>query len=144
MNSKARQFHSLSRRIVAQFCIFTLVLSAIYGMLAFMLLYNLEDSFIERDVAIEADYLVAQYQKSKQWPAVRSPYMSLHVTKESLPDDMRELHIAEPKRKEFYGDQGRHYHLYRFAEYDNTYLLAEVSETLLVRLKGWSAKITRH
>ena len=133
MNSKARQFHSLSRRIVAQFCIFTLVLSAIYGMLAFMLLYNLEDSFIERDVAIEADYLMAQYQKNKQWPAVRSPYMSLHVTKESLPDDMRELHIEEPKRKEFYGEQGRHYHLYRFAEYDNTYLLAEVSETLLVR-----------
>ncbi len=129
-NSK---FHSLSRRIVAQFCIFTLVMSAIYGLLAFLLLYNLEDGFIERDVAQEAAFLTAGYQKNNQWPDVRSSHFSLHFSKDSLPQDMRMQSIEEPQRKEFYGEQGRHYHLYPFPQFEQTYLLAEVSEKLLVR-----------
>lgn len=133
MNSKAPKFHSLSRRIVAQFCIFTLVLSVIFGGLAFLLLYNLEDNFIEREVAQEADYITAQFQQHKQWPALRSSHFTLHFSKKSLPDDMRLQLIEEPQRKEFYGEQGRHYHLYPLPEFEGTYLLAEVSEKLLVR-----------
>ncbi len=133
MKNKPAKFHSLSRRIVSQFCLFTLFLSAIYGMLAFILLYNLEDNFIEREVAQEADYLIKQYQQTKLWPKVRSSYFSLHFSKDSLPNDMRSQSIEEPRRKEFYGNQGRHYHLYPLPEYQNTYLLAEVSQKLLVR-----------
>ena len=133
MRNKTLKFHSLSRRIVAQFCIFTLVLSAIYGMLAFLLLYNLEDGFIEREVQREAKYVTDYYKKNKQWPKVRAAHFSLHFSNDSLPDDMRLQYIEEPRRKEFYGKQGRHYHLFPFPEFENTYLLAEVSQSLLVR-----------
>ncbi|NQZ80118.1 MAG: HAMP domain-containing histidine kinase [Colwellia sp.] len=127
------KFHSLSRRIVAQFCIFTLVLSAIYGMFCFTLLYMLEDSFIEREVEREANYLRAGYQKSAQWPMARNSYMELYFSTQDLPDDLRSQFIAKPQHKEFYGEQGRHYHLFRLPEYQNTYLVAEVSQMLLVR-----------
>lgn len=133
MTNKSPKFHSLSRRIVAQLCIFTLVLSAIYGMLSFVLLYNLEDNFIEREVEQEADYLLAHYQKTNEWPAVRNSNMTLYFAKEHLPNDMLDQLIEEPNRKEFYGEQGRHYHLYPFSKLEGIYLLAEVSQKLLVR-----------
>lgn len=127
------KYHSLSRRIVAQFCIFTLVLSSIYGLLSFLLLYTLEDAFIVRDIGQEADYLQQQYQQTSIWPNVRSSNMTLHFSTETLPDDMRQLHIEEPLRREFYGDEGRHYHLYPIDAEQNISLLAEVSQKLLVR-----------
>ena len=127
------KFHSLSRRIVAQLCIFTFVLSAIYSMLSFVLLYDLEDRFIEREVIEEANYLQALYLKSGHWPATRNNYMKLYFTDESLPDDINFMYRQEPLRKEFYGKEGRHYHLYPFQKYKHTYLVAEVSERLLVR-----------
>jgi signal transduction histidine kinase len=133
MQNKTIKYHSLSRRIVAQFCIFTLVLSAIYGFFCFMLLYNLEDKFIEREVSQEAHYLNAEYQKTQQWPTTRNSYMRLYFSKGSLPDDMKQTFLDEPRRIEFYGQQGRHYHLYTFPNLQNTYLVAEVSQMLLVR-----------
>lgn len=133
MNNKTIKFHSLSRRIVAQFCIFTLVMSAIYGLFCFMLLYNLEDNFIEREILQEASYLTSGYQQTAQWPEVRNAYMPLYFSKSKLPDDVRQQFIEEPNRKEFYGAQERHYHLYTLPEHQNVYLVAEVSEKLLVR-----------
>ena len=133
MTNNAVKFHSLSRRIMAQFCIFTLVLSAIYGVLAFLLLYNLEDTFIERDIAKEADYIIEQYQQNQQWPDMRDGHYTLHFSKDTLPADMRSQSLNEPQRKEFYGEQGRHYHLYPLPNFQNIYLLAQVSDMLLVR-----------
>ncbi|MEW6982219.1 sensor histidine kinase [Colwelliaceae bacterium 6471] len=133
MNNKSEKFHSLSRRIVAQFCIFTLALSAIYGLLCFLLLYSLEDDFIEREVKQEANYLVETYRETGQWSQARSEHMALYFSTSSLPDDIRQQFIDEPQRKEFFGAQGRHYHLYPLPEYNNVYLVAQVSERLLVR-----------
>ncbi len=133
MKSKALKFHSIGRRIVAQFCIFTLVLSAIYGSFCFLLLYNLEDSFIEREVHQEAQYLSAEFQKSQRWPETRDPSMSLYFSINELPDDIKNKYIEEPQSKEFYGQQGLHYHLYALPNHQNTYLVAEVSQMLLVR-----------
>ena len=131
-HNKAR-FHSLSRRIVTQFCLFTLFLSVLYGMFSFVLLYTLEDSFIERDIVHEASYLQQGYDQNQQWPAIRNNYMSLHFSEQTLPENVRRLLKDEPRRKEFYGEEGRHYHLYPMPGLDNTYLLAEVSKELLVR-----------
>lgn len=133
MKNSTAKYHSLSRRIVAQFCIYTLILSAIFGMFTFILLYDLEDRFIEREVNKEAEYLMAHYAKHADWPAVKSAHMTLYFSKESLPLDMQSQYLAEPRRKEFYGEKGRHYHLYPLPEHSDVYLLAEVSEKLLVR-----------
>ena len=133
MANKSKPFHSLSRRIVAQFCIFTLVLSAVFGMLTFALLYTLEDNFIERDMMQEVEYLTQHYQTQDSWPEVRSPEFSLHFAIDTLPDDMRGQLEQEPQQVEFYGAEGRHYHLYRLPEHTGVMLLAEVSKKLLVR-----------
>ncbi len=127
------KFHSLSRRIVLQFCAFTLVISAVYGMISFVLMYTLEDSFIEKDILREAAYLSSEFNNTGTWPDARSSNMQVHFSKSTFPDDMRQIAIDEPMRKEFYGLEGRHYHLHHFVDYPDVYLVAEVGSKLLVR-----------
>ncbi len=127
------KFHSLSKKIVRQFCFFTLFISTVYGMFCFMLMYNIEDEFIEREVRNEAQYLQQAYDQNNNWPAPRVSYMQLYFSKSTLPDDIKTRYIAEPERKEFSGDNGRHYHLLALPKTENTYLVAEVSEMLIVR-----------
>lgn len=127
------RFRSLSRRMVVQFCLFTLVISAVYGFIAFILMYMLEDSFIEQQLQQEAAYLSRQYQQTSRWPAPRSNSMQLHFSRDTLPAEIRNKALAEPQRKEFFGQQGLHYHLYRVSAQPEVLLLAEVSQQLLVR-----------
>jgi signal transduction histidine kinase len=96
-------------------------------------MYNLEDEFIEREVRQEAQYLQENYDKNKVWPSSRVSYMTLYFSKESLPDDIKQRYISEPNRKEFSGEDGRHYHLFALPTLKNTYLVAQVSDMLLVR-----------
>ena len=133
MTKPSAKFHSLSRRIVVYFCVFTLAISAVFSLISFLLMYTLEDAFIVRDMQLEADYLVNTHQATGQWPAPRKPNMSLHFSKQTFPDDIRTLALEEPSRHEFYGGEGRHYHLYTLPEQTDWYLVAEVSADLLVR-----------
>jgi len=130
---QTKKYHSLSRRIILQFCIFTLVLSTLYGALSFLLMYDLEDRFIESTVVHEAEYLLRGYQEQGSWPVVRNSYMKLYFAQGKLPDAVKSVLAKEPKRIEFYGEQGKHYHLYTLPELSQVYLLAEVSQQLLVR-----------
>ena len=131
--NNSTKFHSLSRRIVVQFCVFSLLISAVYGLISFTLMYTLEDSFIEQQMQQEAAYLSTQYQQTNSWPAPRSQSMQLHFSRDTLPDDIRPKALAEPERKEFFGRQGLHYHLYTVSAQPEVLLLAEVSQQLLVR-----------
>ena len=133
MIDRPNKFHSLSRRIVIQFCIFTFVISAVYGLISFILMYTLEDNFFRKGIQIEADYLSSGYQQTGEWPLTRKPNMQLHFTKTTFPADIMEISIEEPKRTEFNGDNGNHYHLYTFPQHENTFLVAEVSNELFVR-----------
>lgn len=133
MQKHDANFYSLSRRIVLQFCMFSLIISAVYGMISFVLMYTLEDSFIEKDILREAAYLSNEFNKSDIWPDARSPNMQVHFSKSTFPDDIRDVAIDEPQRKEFYGQQGRHYHLHQFIDHPGVFLVAEVSSQLLVR-----------
>ncbi len=131
--TQAIKFHSLSRKIISQFCLFTLLVSTVWGMLCFILMYNIEDEFIEREVRQEALYLQQNFDQNKQWSASRVSYMKLYFSKNTLPDDIKQQYIIEPRRKEFSGNNGRHYHLLALPKSENIYLVAEVSEMLLVR-----------
>jgi len=133
MNNTNKRYHSLSRRIVAQFCIFTLVLSSIYGAISFLLMYDLEDSFIYNTMDTEVKFLTDGFIKNGQWPKSRNSHMQLHFTKKSLPDAVTSALLTEPNRHEFFGENDLYYHLYALPGYNEVYLLAEVSEMLLVR-----------
>lgn len=133
MTKAASQFHSLSSRIILRFCLFTLFMSALFGLISLALMYTLEDRFIERDVLQEATLLAQAYEETGSWPVPRNTNMQLAFSKAELPEDFRAIAIEEPQRKEFFGADGRHYHLYRFARYNDVFLVAEVSDQLLVR-----------
>ncbi|GBL05423.1 Two-component system, OmpR family, sensor histidine kinase BasS [Glaciecola sp. KUL10] len=96
-------------------------------------MYTLEDNFIERTVHQEAQFLKASFESTGQWPKPRVDNMQLLFSEKDLPDDFRDTAIEEPHRKEFFGRQNRHYHLYRFSQFPDVFLVAEVSEQLLVR-----------
>lgn len=132
-NQNSTKFHSLSRKIVSQFCLFTLFISAVYGSFCFVLMYNLEDQFIEREVRNEAQYLQQHFDQNNRWPAPRVSYMKLYFSENTLPTEIKQRYIDSPLRKEFSGDDGRHFHLLALPKANNTYLVAEVSEMLLVR-----------
>jgi signal transduction histidine kinase len=133
MTNKNIKYHSLSSKIATRFCLFTLLISALWGMFCFILMYNIEDEFIEREVKQEASYLQQAYDNNNQWPAPRVSYMQLYFSAKTLPDDIKQRYLEEPQRKEFSGENGRHYHLFALPKTENTYLVAQVSEMLLVR-----------
>ncbi|MFT7431803.1 MAG: hypothetical protein ACI971_002278, partial [Colwellia sp.] len=85
MNKNQKQqpikFHSLCRKIVSQFCLFTLFISTIYGIFCFLLMYSLEDDFIEREVRNEAQYLQQSFDQNNVWPESRVSYMQLYFSK---------------------------------------------------------------
>ncbi|GAA0817385.1 hypothetical protein GCM10009111_18510 [Colwellia asteriadis] len=139
--NSTNKYHSLSRRIVAQFCVFTLVLSCFYSAFVFLAMYALEDSFIYTTMAQEAQLMQEGYQQHQQWPIPRHHYMKLYLSKESLPELIKVQLLTESNAGEFFGEQGKHYHLYALpkvapekqSDAEQAYLLAEVSEMLLVR-----------
>ena len=133
MTQVAPKFHSLSRRIIWRFCLFTLIISGIYGLISLSLMYTLEDNFIERGVKQEADFLSQSFEKTGIWPTPRNTNMQLVFSVDDLPDDFRDIAIEEPQRVEFFGNNGLHYHLFKFDNHPNTFLVAEVSEQLMVR-----------
>lgn len=133
IKKRVGKFHSLSRRIVLQFCVFTLVISVLYSGISFLLMYALEDSFIEQDILREVTYLTEEFENNGTWPATRSKNMQMHFSTSTFPDDFRDIAIEEPQRKEFFGQQGRHYHLHHFIQYPGIFLVAEVSQSLQVR-----------
>lgn len=133
MRLTGTSFHSLSSRIIWRFCLFTLVISSIYGLIALSLMYTIEDNFIERGVLQEAEYLKKGYSATGSWPSPREASMQLAFSVSELPPDIQALATEEPHRKEFFGQNGLHYHLYRFDNFPDTFLVAEVSDQLMVR-----------
>jgi len=126
-------YHSLSRRIILQFCIFTLALSVAHSFISFAMMYTLEDSFIEKDVREELEYLKEKHNGPNKWPEPRTSNITVHTSIETFPVDIKQQFIAEPRAREFYGEDERHYHVLEVADYEGVYLVAEVSELLYIR-----------
>ncbi|WP_019029238.1 sensor histidine kinase [Colwellia piezophila] len=138
---KSKKYHSLSRRIVTQFCIFTLILSCIYSAMSFLLMYDIEDRFINNTMVQEAKFLSDGYQQHGDWPAPKNSTMQLYFSTDNLPEPVKSQLLLEPNRVEFFAEQGKHYHLYKLPKAQQVYLLAEVSQMLLVRpITDWLLK----
>jgi len=133
MKKRPRGYHSLSRRIVLQFCIFTLVLSVAHSFISFVMMYTLEDSFIEKDIKKELAYLQTKYKESGVWPEPRTSNITLHFSVDSFPKDLKQQFVDNPIAREFYGEDERHYHIVEVTEHENLYVVAEVSDLLYVR-----------
>lgn len=118
---------SLQQRIVLAFAALSLFICALFVLLSLAMMYTVEDSFFERMLAEEAEHLQAQPGTS---PLRR--FVSLHASTASFPNDLAAAFAAEPRRREFAGSEGRHYHLLQVQE-PQVWLVAEVSSQLQVR-----------
>jgi signal transduction histidine kinase len=119
----------------------TLGICLVFSLFAMAFAYTVEDRFLERQLDQEAQRLQSAQRASGQWPAPSAPQYRLLLRASELPDDLAEQLAREPRRREFSGREGRHYHLQKL---DGAWLLAEVSEWLVVRpqrqgMLGWLA-----
>jgi signal transduction histidine kinase len=119
-------------RLVWSFSLLSLLIIAVFGLFNFLFVYIVEDVFFERLVAEEKQYLTAGYDATGQLPEPRRSFIQIISTIDQLPADMREEYRRAPRREEYAGAQGRHYHL-SYSKAPPFILVAEVSEYLVVR-----------
>ncbi len=126
---------SIARQVIVNFCLFAVLISAIFSFMSFMFLFTVEDEFLNRDLLAERDKVIAEHTATGSWSRSDLDHMIVYQGIDTLPEDMRDQLIEEPRRREFYGAEGRHYHLAHLA--DGVFLVAEVSGRLLIRpLRG--------
>ena len=139
---------SMHRRLMAVFAAFTLGVTALFGLFAMAFVYSVEDRFLEQLLAQEAERQHAHQRSHGEWTQPQSPVVVLHATAATLPTDLAAPLALEPRRTEFPGADGRHYHVLSLAERGKApWLVAEVSQLLIVRpmrerllrwLAGWA------
>jgi len=140
---------SFSRRLLWAFWALALGISALFSLFAMAFAYTVEDQFLERQLAQEAARLQAgRAAAGGAWPAPSAPQYRVVLNPDALPDGLAQVLAAEPRRREFSGPDGRHYHLQPL---DGAWLVAEVSDWLVVRpdrggllrwLAGWTLGAT--
>lgn len=135
----------LQRQLMLSFTLFTLGVSAVLGLFAIAFVYSVEDRFIDAIVSRAAAEMQLRHQASGTWSTPPQAFMQRHDAAASLPEDLRPAWQAEPRRREFPGTNGRHYHLHWLGrpqgappdppvpDARHPLLVAEVSGLLVVR-----------
>ena len=131
-----RPQQQLRRRLMLAFSGFALLVAALYGFYVLLFVYLVEDRFFEGLLQQEAQLQLEHHAAQGDWSRPQLPFVSVHADAADLPDGLGARLSAEPWRREFPGEQGRHYHLQRLdppAPTASAWLLAEVSQQLVVR-----------
>lgn len=140
-----RPRQGLQRQLMLSFTLFTVGVSALLGLFAAVFLYVVEDRFMVATLSRAAEEMEAGHRASGRWPTPPQAFMQRHDSAASLPDDLRLAWQADPRRREWAGTQGRHYHLHWLGRPHGTapvppvpdarhpLLVAEVSALLVVR-----------
>lgn len=132
MSAAPRPRRRLRHRLMLAFSGFALLVAVLYGFYVVLFVYLVEDQMfnglLEQEAKVQLHHLATQ----GGWARPALPGMAVHETATSLPDGLAARLAEEPWRREFAGDQGRHYHLRRL-EPGDAWLVAEVSQQLVVR-----------
>jgi signal transduction histidine kinase len=128
--------HSLRHRIAAAFLLSATLIALLFSLFNFVFLYAVEDRAFAHMLDEEAAHQRQHWQRHGEFTAPLRDYVALHRSPDSFPAAVKEPLIEEPNRREFFGDDGKHYHLAALKFQPGqaqAYLLAEVSAYLLVR-----------
>lgn len=125
----------LRSRLMLAFAGFSVVAALLFGVYALVFMYATEDALFDNLLRAEAAMLEAGHVRNGQWERPRNDYMQVYTDSSALPDGIAETLAQEPRRHEFSGSDGRHYHLRALHGRDGVeaWLLAEVSSQLVVR-----------
>jgi signal transduction histidine kinase len=137
---RARQ-HSLRGRIVLTIIGSVIATSLIFGLAAFGIAYTTEDRLFRRALADEVAYQKSSWQRTGVLATPNNPDVSIYRGNEPLPQEIRKEFAENRRQSEFYGREGRHYHIQRFDVNDGrsgagpepAVAVIEVSRDLLVR-----------
>lgn len=129
--------HSLRGRLVAAFALFALATAFCFSLFSVLFVYSVEDSFFDQLLQQEAAHQQRSWHASGRVAAPLRDNVSLHRNLSTFPPDLaRQLGGARNGEYsgEFFGEQGRHYHVRTLGLGSETvYLVAEVSRDLVVR-----------
>lgn len=129
--------HSVGGRIVLTIIASVLATSLIFGLAAFGIAYTTEDRMFRDRLAEEVAHQKSSWARRGTLAPPADPDIQIHRNEGTLPPDIRPDYAANPRQSEFYGLEGRHYHIQRFALDDagrvHAVAVMEVSKQLLVR-----------
>ena len=133
--------HSLRGRIVLTIIGSVIATSLIFGLAAFGIAYIMEDRLFQDKLADEVTHQTSSWQRSGVLADPKNPDVSIYRGNQALPPDIRKEFAETRRQSEFYGREGRHYHIQRF-DLNNgrsgagpapAVAVIEVSKDLLVR-----------
>lgn len=140
---------SIRQRIVLAITATVIVTSLLFGLITFTFAYTLEDRLFEAELSREVSRQQAVWQQQRMLPPPVLPDLRIYRAGATLPGDLAPQLAAEPRRTEFYGGEGRHYHIARFRlpgagggaaiavfETSNYLLVRPVRDSLIVFLAG--------
>jgi signal transduction histidine kinase len=133
MSDTDRAPKRLRHRVMMAFVGFSLLVAALYGFYVVAFVYLVEDRFFEELLQQEAQAQWAHHEIDGDWRQPQLPFVSVHIDPASLPDALGTRLDEEPWRREFAGIDGRHYHLQPLTPDASAWLVAEVSQQLVVR-----------
>ena len=133
--------HSLRGRIVFTIVGSVITTSLIFGLAAFTIAYTMEDRLFRRVLLGEVTHQKSAWQRTGALAAPKNPDVTIYRGHEALPPDIGKDSAENRRQTEFYGREGRHYHIQRFelndgrpgAEPAPAVAVMEVSRDLLVR-----------
>ena len=122
----------LQRRLMLVLAGYAVLIGTLFGGLAMVFVYAVEDQFFVTTLRAEAERQRLHRSTHGTWAAPALPFISLYPQGQGLPADLARQRAAQPRENEIEGDGGRHFHLLRL-DADGSLLVAEVSQQLVVR-----------
>ncbi|MBL8299484.1 MAG: HAMP domain-containing histidine kinase [Rhodanobacteraceae bacterium] len=129
-----RRRKRLRNQLMLAFAAFTALTAALFGFYAVVFMYSTEDAFFDSLLRQEAAIQHETRARTGNWDTPRLPFLRVYTGLATLPETIGEQLAQTPKRTEFAGAEGRHYHLHQLSDQaGGTWLVAEVSAQLVVR-----------
>jgi signal transduction histidine kinase len=126
--------HGLRRRVVAACALSALVTAALFSGLALMFAYAVEDAAIGQQLQQEVEYQRKIWNTERRLATPLRDSVTRHESLASFPPDLKRQLTGAKQVGEFFGEQGRHYHVVKLTiDGVQRYLVAEVSGELVVR-----------
>ncbi|MFC5461661.1 sensor histidine kinase [Massilia niabensis] len=126
--------HSLRSRMVAAFALFALATAACFSGFSVLFVYSVEDDFFGQMLRQEAAHQERSWRAAGRLATPLRENVSLHRGPATFPADLARQLGGRARGGEFFGEQGRHYHVRKLSlGLAPAYLVAEVSRDLVVR-----------
>lgn len=110
----SRKRHSLRTRIVMIIVGSVVATSLMFGLMALMIAYSTEDRVFRRALEEEVAHQTAAWNRTGALAAPANADIGIYRNGQALPPEVQAGLKDDPDRTEFYGNEGRHYHIERF------------------------------